>query len=349
LESKYNKIYKEAKKKMKKIGILLVAMFLLGASVTVTSAENYQPESNPSSMEYYWSENFDSYATGSTLGGQGGWFPWEDNPAADANVTDIQSHSPSNSVEIKGGCDMVHQWENVNYGNCTFRIWTYVPSDFEGSIYIILLSLYNGASSNWDLQIHFNSDTFLLEDYDSSNSTPYVIGGWGEVRVEIDFVNDWQDVYYNDVLWLSKSWTEGTSGGGLLALDAVDLWGEAGSAVYYDDLSVWAQEAPSEPELTIGPITGGLGVKTSIQNTGDADATNINWNITLDGKLIFLGKSTTDTIATLIPDGQEDIKAGFILGFGKTNIVVSAICDQGKTAEKTASAFVLGPFVLGVK
>jgi hypothetical protein len=29
--------------------------------------------------------------------------------------------------------------------------------------------------------------------------------------------------------------------------------------------------------------------------------------------------------------------------------VVSAICDEGKTAEKTATAFVFGPFVLGVK
>ncbi|HIG99903.1 MAG TPA: hypothetical protein HA258_04910, partial [Thermoplasmata archaeon] len=45
----------------------------------------------------------------------------------------------------------------------------------------------------------------------------------------------------------------------------------------------------------------------------------------------------------------EAIKAGFILGFGKTNIVVSATCDEGLTAEATASGFVLGPFILRVK
>jgi hypothetical protein len=181
------------------------------------------------------------------------------------------------------------------------------------------------------------------------NATPYVIDGWGEVRVEIDFVNDWQKVYYNDLLWLSKSWTEGTSGGGVLALDAVDLWGESGSAVFYDDISVWGMEAPSQPELEIGPITGGFGVKSSVKNTGEGDATNVNWNITLDGKLVFVGKSFTGDIATIAATGEETIKAGFILGFGKTNIVVSATCDEGKTAEATASAFVLGPFVLGVK
>ncbi|HUS98699.1 MAG TPA: hypothetical protein VMY59_00070 [Candidatus Thermoplasmatota archaeon] len=335
---------------MKKKAILIGVMLLLGASVftTTISAQNNQTGSGSLSRGLIWSDNFDSYVAGSTLGGQGGWFPWDNAPSADANVTDVQSHSPDNSVEIKGGCDMVHEWDNVNTGNCTFRAWTYVPADFEGSIYIILLSLYSGSASKWDLQIHFNSETYLLEDYDSINATPYVIDGWGEVRVEIDFVNDWQDVYYNDVLWLSKSWTQGTSGGGILALDAVDLWGESGTAVYYDDLSVWATESATEPELEIGPITGGFGVKTSVKNTGTGNATNVDWTIALDGKLVFLGKSSTSTMASLAVGADEPIKAGFILGFGKTNIVVSAICDEGKTAEKTATAFVLGPFIIGV-
>ncbi|DAC72159.1 MAG TPA: hypothetical protein DSN98_06640 [Thermoplasmata archaeon] len=338
---------------MKKKAIVIGLIFLLGASVfTITaSAQTSQKDSiGTLSKGAIWSENFDSYSAGSLLGGQGGWFPWGDNPAADANVTSVQSHSSANSVEIKGNCDMVHRWENVNTGNCTFRAWTYVPSDFQGSIYIILLSLYNGDGSKWDLQIHFNSDTFLLEDYDSVNSTPYVIDGWGEVRVEIDFINDWQKVYYNDVLWLSKSWTQGTSsGGGVLALDAVDLWGESGTAIYYDDLSVWAAEAPVLPELEIGSITGGFGVKASVKNTGEGDATNVSWTIALDGKLVFLGKSSIGTIPSLAVAGEEPIKANFILGFGKTNIVVSATCDEGVTAELTKSAFVLGPLVLGVK
>ena len=327
---------------MKKKAIVIGVMLLFGASVFTTTA-------SAQNNRFYWSDNFDSYTAGSLLGGQGGWFPWENAPAADANVTNVQSHSPDNSVEIKGNCDMVHEWENINYGNCTFRVWSYVPADFDGSAYIILLSLYGGSASKWDLQIHFNSATLMLEDSDSTNATPYEIAAWGEIRVEIDFVADWQKVYYNDILWLSKSWTAGATGGGYLALDAVDLYGESGSAVYYDDVSVWAQESPVNPELEIGPITGGFGVKASVKNTGDADATNVIWNISLDGKLVFVGKESSGTIATLAAAGETPIKAGFILGFGKTNIVVSAVCDEGKTAEATATAFVLGPFVLGVK
>ena len=338
-------------RKMLVIGVLF--LFGAGTFTTTIGALNTQTGgSGTLSKGLIWSENFDSYTAGSLLGGQGGWFPWEENPAANANVSTLQSHSASNSVQIDGGKDMVHEWDNVNTGNCTFRCWAYVPSDFQGSIYIILLSLYGGSSSKWDLQIHFNSETAMLEDYDSINATPYLIGAWGEVRVEIDFVKDWQDVYYNDVLWLSKSWTQGTSGGGVLALDAVDLWGETSigaSAVFYDDLSVWATETPTNPELEIGPITGGFGVKASVKNTGDGNATNVLWNISLDGKLVFLGKESSGTFTTLAPAADEAIKASFILGFGKTNILVKAICDEGKTAEKTATGFVLGPFVLGVK
>jgi uncharacterized membrane protein len=104
-----------------------------------------------------------------------------------------------------------------------------------------------------------------------------------------------------------------------------------------------------KPVLAIGAITGGVGIKASVKNTGAGAATNVDWTIALDGKLVFVGKSSTGTFPTIAPAGNEAIKSKFILGFGKTNIVVSATCDEGVSAEATASGFVLGPFVLGVK
>jgi hypothetical protein len=103
------------------------------------------------------------------------------------------------------------------------------------------------------------------------------------------------------------------------------------------------------PVLEIGTPTGGFGVKASIKNTGEVAATNVVWEIALDGKLIFIGKSTTDAIASLAVGADEAIKSKFIFGFGKTNIVISATCDEGISAEVTKTAFVLGPFLLGVK
>ncbi len=104
-----------------------------------------------------------------------------------------------------------------------------------------------------------------------------------------------------------------------------------------------------EPILEVGAITGGFGVESSVKNTGDGAATNVSWTIILDGKLILIGKFTNGTVATLAPAGEEVLKAGFILGFGKINIEVSATCNEGINANITAKGFVLGPFVLGVK
>jgi hypothetical protein len=46
---------------------------------------------------------------------------------------------------------------------------------------------------------------------------------------------------------------------------------------------------------------------------------------------------------------ERVIKPSLVLGFGKTTITVLASCDEGVAANITASGFVLGPFVLGVK
>jgi hypothetical protein len=121
---------------------------------------------------------------------------------------------------------------------------------------------------------------------------------------------------------------------------------DATSAVVTDDATVTV--IGPQPALEIGTVTGGFGLKASVKNTGTGAATNVDWTITLDGKLVFLGKSSTGTIATLAAAGEEPIKAKFIFGIGNTNIKISASCDEGKTAEVTKTALVLGPFVLKV-
>ena len=79
------------------------------------------------------------------------------------------------------------------------------------------------------------------------------------------------------------------------------------------------------PVIEIGDITGGLlKVTAVIKNTGDADATDVDWSINLNGGLILLGKETTGTAATIPAGGQVEVTSGLILGFGKTTITVFA-------------------------
>jgi hypothetical protein len=96
------------------------------------------------------------------------------------------------------------------------------------------------------------------------------------------------------------------------------------------------------PRIEIGEITGGFGKITAhVNNTGAGDAMNVNWSISLQGGIVLLGRQTTGTILKIIPGFSPEIQTGFLFGVGKVAIKVAA-----DTAEKTASAFLLGPFVI---
>jgi len=95
------------------------------------------------------------------------------------------------------------------------------------------------------------------------------------------------------------------------------------------------------PAITI-TIKGGLGVTATIKNTGSVDLTNINWTIDLDGKLIFMGKAKSGTIASLAAGAEVNVK-DFVIGFGKTGIAVTA-----GSASASASGTALLFFVIGV-
>jgi len=97
------------------------------------------------------------------------------------------------------------------------------------------------------------------------------------------------------------------------------------------------------PAISVKAISGGMGVTATIDNTGSVDASGVEWSIQLSG-LIFMGKEATGTIDTLAAGGETTVSTGLVFGIGPTTITVTA-----GGASKTASAFVLGPMVLGVK
>lgn len=76
-----------------------------------------------------WSENFDAYAAGSSMHGQGGWKGWDNDPQWEAFVSDAKSRSPENSVDIKTDADLVHEYDGYTSGVYVYTAWIYVPSD----------------------------------------------------------------------------------------------------------------------------------------------------------------------------------------------------------------------------
>jgi hypothetical protein len=125
---------------------------------------------------------------------------------------------------------------------------------------------------------------------------------------------------------------------------------EAGDHVVYFysvDLAGNAETEKSKAFTVEAPpisitIKGGLGVSVTVKNTGTADLTNIDWTIDLDGKLIFVGKAKSGTIAALAAGESVTVK-DFVVGFGKTGIAVTA-----GTEAASASGTVLLILVIGV-
>ncbi len=98
------------------------------------------------------------------------------------------------------------------------------------------------------------------------------------------------------------------------------------------------------PLVGIPAVSGGFGVTATIENTGTADATDVEWSINVDAPLLLIGGEANGTIPILPAGNSETVKSGFLLGIGKGTITITA-----DDAETTASGFILGPLVLNVQ
>ncbi len=202
-----------------------------------------------------WFDNFDSYALGSGLHGQGGWKGWGNDATWDAFVSDTFALSGPHSVDIVGDADIVREYSGKTEGQWVYTAWQYIPSSFVGSTYFILLNTYSdGGAKNWSTQVSFNSSGTVISDFDGAE-LPLITNEWVELRVEIDLDADSQTFYYGGSELYTKSWSEGVSGGGALNIGAVDLFANGASSIYYDNMSL--VPAPGGVLVMLGAVVFG--------------------------------------------------------------------------------------------
>ncbi len=257
-----------------------------------------------------WMDDFDSYATGSQMHGQGGWKGWFNDPNVGALVVDDEARSAPNSVEIVGASDLVHEYVGYSSGVWTYTAWQYLPTNFSGESYFILLNQYDdsGATNNWSTQVRFNAalNQVTADGAGAGPSLPLIRDQWVEIRVVIDLDNDNQAFYYGDNLLYEASWTDGLSGGGRLNIAAVDLYANGASAVYYDDLSLLpadgaaACDVPSDvPWLEVSPTSGSTAGGTSSEVTVLFDASGLGVG-TYDANLCVTSNDADEEL-TVVP------------------------------------------------
>ena len=192
-----------------------------------------------------WSDDFDGYATGMQLHGEGGWKGWNNDPAAGALTSATQAMSAPNSVDILGASDLIHEFTGYDSGIWTVTAHQFIPSGTTGQPYFILLNNYTdgGPTNNWSTQVCFDVAAGVLRDDVPGDCTgtptlPILFDQWVELKTVIDLDLDTQTFFYNGQALYTDTWTGHVSGGGLLNIDTIDLFANASTSVFYDDLSL---------------------------------------------------------------------------------------------------------------
>ena len=176
-----------------------------------------------------FADGFESYAAGSSLQGQGGWKGWAGDGNAAAPASNEQAFSGTNSVKIIGTADLVHEFA-VTGGKVIFRAMQYIPTGSTGTSFFILMNQYNdpGNGLDWSVQTEFKLGDKTV------GALPLVFDTWVEVKCVIDLDENTVSRYYGGQLIGTEQWDDNVHG----TLQAVDLFGNGASPVYYDDITV---------------------------------------------------------------------------------------------------------------
>jgi hypothetical protein len=274
------------------MSLLVISSLTPSASTQIKQTNNIKPLSMVD-----WNDNFDSYTLYQFLdgdSGDGGWKGWDNSPLYGAYVTDNYSRSAPHSVEIVGAVDLIHEYVGYTGGQWNYTAWQYIPSTLVGDTYFILLSDYTdgaGQANTWSVQLSFNSGTGLVESQWAGETLYYLTDQWVEIRCEIDLDGDWMTIYYDGDVLATHAYSDTVqgSGGGPLVIDAVDLFANSASPVYYDDLSLVGEgpaPPPPEPDLDCTGTLSWPEVNAGATVTGDfqignvgSDGTFLNWTV----------------------------------------------------------------------
>ncbi len=254
-----------------------------------------------------FSENFDSYASGAALHGRGGWKGWDNAAGAGAPTSSTYAYSGANSVEVIGTADLVHEF-NLAGGRYEFSAMQYIPQGATGNTYFILLNRYADLASDndWSIQLNFDlsGGVVTAEAMGGGVTADVVYGRWVELKFLIDLIQNTCEWYYAGVLIGSHEWDDDAHA----TLQAIDLYGNGASSVYYDDITVtqyylYKADNPN-------PADGAAGVTSSQLKWSAGDTASFH--------NVYLGTSPelteTDLVASMTAGLVYDHSAGLQAG-----------------------------------
>lgn len=238
----------------------LITIFCFAFAALLTSSVNAQ-----------FADDFDSYGTPFDVQGTNGWKGWDNTPAASASTTDAQALSAPNSIAITSTSDLINELGGpITSGRWIMTVDQFVPLNHNGNTYFIILNTYNDGAAgakNWSVELQFFGDgmggTIMVDDFqfpdvpnkgDGWEGQAIIVDQWVQIKVCIDLDLDTVSQYYDGVLIPNtvgatgeggQQWSERGSGGGAVAIGALDLFGFPGDlmtpptdTIFYDNVEL---------------------------------------------------------------------------------------------------------------
>ena len=193
-----------------------------------------------------FSDDFESYAAGSALEGQGGWAGWDNVNTTFTTVTTAQAHSGSQSIQVNPGADTVQEFTQATTGDWVFSLWVYAPASFTSEIDIMIMNAYApGGPYEWGSWLTLAGGTSTVTcncGGIGAGMTTLPVDRWFEVRKEIDLQSDMAEIWFDGTLLATYPWSGGYNGNqnhGLPAITAIDLYATgSGDGVFIDDVNL---------------------------------------------------------------------------------------------------------------
>ncbi len=286
--------------------------------------------------------------------------PWWPNGFTfdDGNVTDLGAYTYPNAINnqghlagyIEGGFTHAYEWEDgtlidlnidpiikANYSQAF---------DINDNDVIVGFAQYD-YSLLWEPTVWKDHEAIRILPTDSQycgyawavNEHDEVVGSYDDLNTGIPYAFLWKDgqlLNLYDYLPANQSWEN-------IYPEDINDHGQIVGLGYRTDIG-WRAflMTPATPNFDID-IKGGKGITATIHNTGNAPATNVSWNIVIDGGFIFSEKITTGSNETIAVGENLTIQSapkgiGLGLLFPIPKIQINITCAEGVTATKTVPA-----------
>lgn len=126
----------------------------------------------------------------------------------------------------------------------------------------------------------------------------------------------------------------------------INISSNGGSGSVFVSIFIEKEEEPEEPSLGVS-IKRGLcrKIKVNIENTGEVDINNIEWNITVTRRV--LKKTIFQDIGNIImlENGSKETVSNSLFGFGFITVTVNVTAPGMDPIEKTVKGFIILRFI----